>query len=446
MVHAQVLAMMNIESLTTIAVIFAVFVHAFGGSPVLANDAVGHRIEVRIEDLPQPFETSSAINPPIVIERPPLAILRVPVGFKVNAFAEGLIQPRWMAIAANGDVFLTEKKSDRIIVLRDSDDDGLADVRSVYLSGLHHPHGLAFHSEYLYIGEGTQIRRVPYKAGALKAPGPIETVTAKGSLGDGLGHWTRNIVFAPDGEYFFVAVGSVSNRDVEAPPRASVQRFTSDGRDQTTFASGLRNPVGIAFYPGTDDLYVVVNERHELGDELVPDYLTRVQDGGFYGWPFAYLGRHSDPRYEGQQQDLSERTIQPDLLFKAHSAPLGLVFYDADQFPAEYLGDAFVAFHGSADASTPTGYKIVRVPFDDGRPRTWYQNFAVGFRVEQQSWLDGLTNARGLRDLARWMKSWFGDQPARVWGRPAGLAIGKHGSLLVADDVSGTIWRISYEP
>lgn len=445
MVSIQVLAIMNIETLTTIAVIFAVFVHTFSDAPVLASDVVGERIEVRIEDLPQPFETSSATNPPIGIERPPQAILRVPAGFEVNAFAEGLRRPRWMAIAANGDVFLTEHKSDRVIVLRDSDDDGLADVRSVYLSGLHHPHGLAFHNEYLYIGEETQIRRVSYKMGALKAAGPVETVTAKGSLGDGSGHWTRNMVFGPDGKHFYVAVGSRSNRDVDPLPRASVQRFASDGSGQTTFASGLRNPVGIAFYPGTDDLYVVVNERDGLGDGLVPDYLTRIQEGGFYGWPFAYLGRHADPKYEGQQPSPLERTIEPDLLFEAHSAPIGLVFYDADQFPAEYLGDAFVAFRGSWNASSPTGYKIVRIPFEDGRPSNWYENFAVGFRVEQQSWLDGLMNAKGLKDLARWVRSWFGDQPARVWGRPAGLAIGKDGSLLVADDESGTIWRISYK-
>ena len=438
-------SIIKIGILTAIAVILAPFVHPFGSPLVLANDVVGERIEVRIEDLPQPLETSSATNRPIVIERPPEAILRVPAGFEVNAFAEGLGRPRWMAIAANGDVFLTEKKSERIIVLRDSDNNGEADVRSVYLSGLHHPHGLAFHGEYLYIGEVSQVRRVPYVIGALKASGPVETVTAKGSLGDDLGHWTRNMVFAPDGKHFYVAVGSRSNRDVDPLPRASVQSFASDGSGQTTFASGLRNPVGIAFYPGTDDLYVVVNERDGLGDGLVPDYLTRIQEGGFYGWPFAYLGRHADPKYEGQQPSPLERTIEPDLLFEAHSAPIGLVFYDAGQFPVEYLGDAFVAFHGSWNASSPTGYKIVRISFEDGRPSNWYENFAVGFRVEQQSWLDGLTNAKGLKDLARWVRSWFGDQPARVWGRPAGLAIGKDGSLLVADDASGTIWRISYK-
>ncbi len=418
----------------------------FDNFAVLANDAVAERIQVRVQDLPEPFETPSASNGPIIIERPPAANLRVPAGFKVNPFAEDLKRPRWMAIAPNGDVFLTEYKSDEIIVLRDSDDDGTADVRSVYLSGLHHPHGLAFHGGYLYIGETTQIRRVRYKNGALETSELVETVTPKGSLGDGKGHWTRNIVFAPDGSHFYVAVGSRTNRDAEDPPRASVQRFASDGSDQSTFASGLRNPVGIAFYPDSGDLYVVVNERDGLGDGLVPDYLTHVQEGGFYGWPFAYLGSRPDPKYEGQHLDLVERTIEPDILFEAHSAPLGLVFYNSDQFPYEYVGDAFVAFHGSWNASSPTGYKIVRVPFANGRPAGWYENFAVGFRVENRSWLDGLASAGGIKDAARWARALlFGNELPLVWGRPAGLAIGKDGSLLIADDVS-TIWRIKYEP
>ncbi len=439
-------SIIKIGILTAIALILVPFVHLFGNPPVLADDAVGERIEVRIEDLAQPFETPSAGNQPLVIERPPQATLHVPAGFEVNAFAEGLRQPRWMAIAANGDVFVTERKSDRIIVLRDSDDDGVADVRSVYLSGLHQPHGLAFHGQYLYIAEVTQVRRVRHTTGALEAAGSVETVTAMGSLGDGKGHWTRNMVFAPDGKHFYVAVGSRSNRGVEPAPRATVQRFAADGSGQTTFASGLRNPVGIAFYPGTDELYVVVNERDGLGDGLVPDYLTRIEEGGFYGWPFVYLGRYVDPKYEGQEPSLLDRTLEPDLLFKAHSAPLGLVFYDADQFPGKYFGDAFVAFHGSWNASSPTGYKIVRIPFEDGRPSKWYENFAVGFRIEQSSWLNDLMNAKGLRGVAHWVKSWFSDhQPARVWGRPAGIAIGKDGSLLVADDASGTIWRIWYK-
>jgi len=437
---------MRAKPLPVTLIIPTVLATIFENSTVLANDAVDERIQVRVQDLPEPFETSSASNGPMIIERPPAVTLRVPAGFKVNPFAEDLKRPRWMAIAPNGDVFLTESGSDKVIVLRDSDDDGTADVRSVYLSGLHRPHGLAFHGGYLYIGETTQIRRVRYKNGALETSNPIEMVTSKGSLGDGKGHWTRNIVFEPDGSHFFVAVGSRSNRNAEDTPRASVQRFALDGSDQSTFAGGLRNPVGIAIYPGTGDLYVVVNERDGLGDGLVPDFLTQVQEGGFYGWPYAYLGSRPDPKYEGQKVDLVKRTIEPDVLFEAHSAPLGLVFYNSDQFPNEYVGDAFVAFHGSWNASSPTGYKIVRVPFVNGRPAGWYENFAVGFRIENRSWLDSLASVDSIKDAARWAKSLlFQDEVPIVWGRPAGLAIGKDGSLLIADDV-GTIWRIRYEP
>jgi len=412
----------------------------------LANAAARGRIQVRVQDLPEPFATPSASNGPGIIERPPDASLQVPAGFKARAFAQDLNRPRWMAIAPNGDVFLTEYKSDEIIVLRDSDGDGTADIRSVYLSGLHRPHGLAFHRGYLYIGETTQIRRVRYRKDALTATDPVETVTPKGSLGNGAGHWTRNIVFAPQGDRFYVTVGSATNRDAEAPPRASVQRFASDGGKQSTFASGLRNPVGIAFYPGTDDLYVVVNERDGLGDGLVPDYLTSVQEAGFYGWPFAYLGLRPDPKYAGKYPDLVAGTLEPDLLFKAHSAPLGLVFYNAEQFPGEYVGDAFVALHGSWNASSPTGYKVVRVPFANGRPAGWYEDFAVGFRAGNRSWLDRLKDVGGLWSAAHWVKSLFtSNNHARVWGRPAGLAIGKDGSLLIADDVTA-IWRVDYEP
>ena len=417
----------------------------FGTYAVRAADGVGDRFEVRTQNLPEPFATSSATNRSIIIEKPPGETLRVPVGFKVTPFAEGLKRPRWMAIAPNGDVFLTEHKSDEIVVLRDSDNDGRADIRSVFQSGLDRPHGLAFHEGYLFIGETTQIRRVRYTDGALEASTPVETVTPKGSLGDGAGHWTRNIVFAPDGSHFFVTVGSRSDSEAENPPRASVQRFATDGSDQSTYASGLRNPVGIAFYPGTNDLYVVVNERDGLGDGLVPDYLTHVQEGGFYGWPFAYLGSRPDPRYEGQQPDLVSTTLEPEVLFESHSAPLGLVFYDSDQFPVDYVGDAFVAFHGSWNASSPTGFKIVRVPFSNSRPKGWYENFAVGFRLENKSLLDRLASAGGITGVVRWAKSLlFDNERPLVWGRPAGLAISKDGSLLIADDVSA-IWRITHE-
>jgi len=431
---------------TTLAIVLTAFAPVFGGNLLSANDTVGERIEIRIEDLDQPFETPSVGNGPVVIERPPEATLQVPEGFKVNAFAEGLDQPRWMTVAANGDVFLTARNSDSVLLLRDSDEDGVADIQSIYVSDLEQPHGLSVHDGYLYIGEVTQVRRVPYEEAALEAPGPIETVTAPGSLGDGGGHWTRNIAFGPDGKHFYVAVGSLTNRDADPPPRATVQRFAVDGSDQMTLANGLRNPVGIAFYPGSEDLYVVVNERDGLGDGLVPDYFTRVEEGGFYGWPFTYLGRFVDPNYEDQGKSLLAKSLEPDVLFEAHSSPLGLVFYDADQFPEAYFGDAFVAFHGSWNAAKPTGYKIVRIPFEDGRPASYYENFAVGFNYGQASWFEALKHAQGPKAIYREVKSWFeAGRPAQVWGRPVGLAVAKDGSLLVADDVAGVIWRISYK-
>lgn len=431
---------------TTLSNILAVFALVLGSNLLSANDSVGERIEIRIEDLDRPYETPSASNGPVVIERPPEATLKMPEGFEFNVFSESLNSPRWMTVAENGDVFLTERNSDNVLLLRDSDKDGVADIQSVYISGLEQPHGLAFHDGYLYIGEVTQVRRVPYEDGALEAPGPIETVTAPGTLGDVGGHWTRNIAFGPDGKHLYVAVGSRSNRNIESPPRATVQRFSVDGSDQTTFASGLRNPVGIAFNPGSTDLYVVVNERDGLGDGLVPDYFTRVEEGGFYGWPFTYLGRFVDPKFEEQDPSLLARSLEPDVLFESHSAPLGLVFYDADQFPEEYFGDAFVAFHGSWNAAKPTGYKIVRIPFENGLPVPYYENFAVGFNLGHASLFDTLSSGKGLKSIYRQMKSWFEEgQAAQVWGRPVGLAIAKDGSLLVADDAAGAIWRISYK-
>jgi glucose/arabinose dehydrogenase len=244
-------------------------------------------------------------------------------------------------------------------------------------------------------------------------------VTASGALGDGGGHSSRNIVFSPKGDKFYVAIGSRNNIAEDAEPRATIQEFAEDGTHLRTYAAGLRNPVGITFRPGTDELWTVVNERDGLGDELVPDYMTHVQAAGFYGWPYSYLGQHAEPSLQGKRPDLVAKAIVPDLLFRSHSAPLGLVFYDGKQFPAAYQGDAFVALHGSWNAADPRGYMVVRVPFKDGRPAGGYEAFVTGFRVGS-------------------------DAPAKVWGRPVGLVVAQDGSLLVADDVSQSVWRISY--
>ncbi len=389
----------------------------------VAGDVVqppGERFEVRVQDLPAPFVTRSALNPPKAIPVPAGATLSVPPGFAVNVFAKGLGDARWLAVAPGGDVFVAESGAGRVSLLRDADGDGAADLIVPFADGLSRPHGLAVRPGWLYVADTRGVWRYGFEPGETKSRGEAERVTAPGALGSGSGHWTRNIAFYPDGTRFFVAVGSAGNIGVDPLPRASVQEFAADGTHLGTFASGLRNPVGIAFYPGTDDLYVVVNERDTLGDELVPDYLTRLERRGFYGWPYAYLGPNPQPGEAHKRPDLVADTIVPDLLFRAHSAPLGLVFYDGDQFPEDYRGDAFVAFHGSWNASAPTGYKVVRVPFTAyRRPKGYYETFASGF------W------ARGVRR-------------AQVWGRPVGLAVAADGSLLVADDVSGRIWRISY--
>ncbi len=378
----------------------------------------GEQFFVRFDDLPLPGTGSGSFNPPDVVPRRAIDAPLVPAGFEVNLFAEGLSHPRWMTVASNGDVILAESSEGKLTLLRDADGDGVAELITTLARGYQRPHGLSIQNGTLYVADAQAVWRVPYDDGATQVRGRVPH-TARGALGPSTGHWTRNIIFAPNVESFFVAIGSRRNLEIEAEPRATVQRFDADGQDQITFAGGLRNPVGIAFHPDTDELYVVVNERDGYGDDLVPDYLTRIQQGEFFGWPYAYLGPHADPDYGDRRPDLVEITTVPDVLFQAHSAPLGLVFYDGEQFPADYSGDAFVAFHGSWNRGEPTGYKIVRVPFENGRPLGGYENFATGF----------------------WRA---GDSRAEVYGRPVGLAIAADGSLLVADDAGRAVWRISY--
>jgi glucose/arabinose dehydrogenase len=385
------------------------------------NPKPGETVTIRIEDLPAINATPSIAAPPRVVKRPADAAPAVPPGFHASLFAEGLSHARWLAVAPNGDVFLAEPLVGRITLLRDSTGKGQADFRSVFANGFNQPHGMAFHDNHLYVADVQGLWRLPYTPGQTRADGPLERLTPPDALGDGTGHWTRNIVFSAKGDRIFLADGSASNIAENPPPRATIQEFTADGAHQRTFASGLRNPVGIALRPGTDELWAVVNERDGLGDGLVPDYLVHVQDGGFYGWPYSYLGSHPQPGYADKRPDLVAKAIVPEVLFRSHSAPLGLVFYDGSQFPAEYRGDAFVALHGSWNAAQPTGYMVVRVPFKNGKPTGSYQTFVTGFRLNDGS-------------------------PAQVWGRPVGLAVAKDGSLLIADDAGQTVWRISYGP
>ena len=399
----------------------AVVVVALADVTATAQDVPGQIHHVVFGRLPVPGATPSVSAPSRAVPRPDGASLTVPEGFRVNLFAEGLTHARWLAVAPNGDVFLAEPGARRVVVLRDEDGDGAADRASVFAAGLDRPHGLSFSGGYLYLGTPREVLRFPYTDGDLEAQRAPVVIGGEGALGDGRGHWTRNIAFSPDGRAFYVAVGSASNISDEDLPRATVQRFRSDGSVQSTYASGLRNPVGIAFHPDSGELYVVVNERDGFGDRLVPDFLTRIRAGEFFGWPFSYLGPHPAPDWGALRPDLVERTVEPDVLFEAHSAPLGLAFYTGTQFPPEYRGDAFVALHGSWNSSRPTGYKLVRVPFENGRPVGWYEDFATGFRI-----------GTGV--------------PAEVFGRPVGVAVAADGSLLVADDVGQVIWRISYAP
>ena len=385
------------------------------------DQAPGQRFQIRVEDLPPPYASASTQNSAAYKCCPPGQTLSLPEGFHLNAFATSVAHARWLEVAPNGDVFVAQSSPGRIGLLRDADQDGVAELKSVFAEGFDRPHGMAVRPGWLYVADTRAVWRIAYEPGQTAAHGAPERVTPEGALGAGSGHWTRSLAFSPDGARIHVAIGSRGNIGEEAAPRATVRVFGADGGGGRTYAAGLRNPVGMAFYPGTDDLYVVVNERDGLGDGLVPDYLTRLEPGGFYGWPYSYLGANPEPSMAGRRPDLVAEAILPDVLFQAHSAPLGLVFYDSSQFPEDYQGDAFVAFHGSWNATRPTGYKIVRVPFADGRPRGDYENFATGF--------------------------WFeGTDRAIVWGRPAGLAVAADGSLLIADDTSQSVWRISYAP
>jgi len=397
---------------------------ALGASPVAfaasPSEAPGTRIRVDPADLPAPYATEAVSNPSEVVtpsDHPPF---QLPPGFAVNLFANGFEHARWLAIAPDGAVLLAEGRKGRIMRILDSDGDGVADWRRVLADGFHGPHGMAFQSGMLYVADTDGVWRLPYRPDATSPTRQRTRITPQGAFGKGHGHWTRNLVISPEGSHFYVAIGSESNVAPDPLPRASIQSFTIDGTQQMTVASGIRNPVGMAFYPGSNDLYAVVNERDGLGDGLVPDYLTRIQEGGNYGWPYFYIGDHRQPEIDIPAGITGDHVIVPDLLFRAHSAPLGLVFYDGTQFPPEYRGDAFVALHGSWNAGKPQGYMVVRVPFANGKPKGWYEPFLTGF------WIGG-------------------SDPPQVFGRPVGLVVAPDGSLLVADDGSQSIWRISWK-
>jgi len=387
------------------AVLLAV---ACSRAPVVhAQTTLGHH-EIRADQLPAPYVTRSATNPPRVSAQPAGAKLVAPPGFAISVFASGLDDPRHMIEAPNGDVLLSEPGAGKITLFRGNN-------RYTFLSGLDNPYGLALHGGFLYIGDENAVVRVPYTVGETRASSAPQQLV---SLPTG-GHATRGIVFDRAGTKMYVSVGSRSNVSAGEPPeRAAILEMNPDGSGVRVFASGLRNPVGIAWNPATGALWTAVNERDGLGDNLVPDYITEVRAGAFYGWPYAYIGHHEDPRRKGERSDLVARAIVPSLLIQSHSAPLGITFYDGKMFPAAYRGGAFVALHGSWNRSERTGYKVIFVPFRNGEPAGGYDDFVIG---------------------------WLTDENSRsVWGRPVDLLVLHDGSLLISDDGGEKIWRVTY--
>jgi glucose/arabinose dehydrogenase len=381
--------------------------------------------KITANDLPEPYATPSANKGPELVARPenvwPIAL----AGFKVEMYATGLDNPRTLMTAPNGDIFLTESDAGRIRVFRGLTADGKPELSAVFATGLKHPYGLAFYPpgpdpQWLYVGNTGKLVRFAYHKGDLKATGPAEHIADLPNTG---GHWTRALAFSQDGKKLFVAVGSGSNvNDPDTHPdeknRADILQCDPSNCVLSVYAYGIRNAGGgLAINPQTGELWCSVNERDALGDNLVPDYITHVQEGGFYGWPWWYIGGHQDPRHKGKHPELKDKAIVPDVLLQPHNASLELTFYEGEQFPAEYKGDIFSSQHGSWNKAVRVGYEVIRVPLHQKADASGeYEDFLTGFVLP-----DG-----------------------NVWGRPVGVAVASDGSLLVSDDGSGSIWRVSY--
>jgi glucose/arabinose dehydrogenase len=389
----------------------------------------GIRRKITVADLPEPKEDESVDNGPSLVPRPDGATPEVPAGFKVELYAEGFKEPRLIRTAPNGDLFLADSAAGSIRVLRGVDADGKAKVSETFATGLDHPFGIAFYPlgenpKWVYVGNTTSVVRFAYKAGDLKATGAPETVVpvlpGYAQLRGG-GHWTRDVVFSKDGQRMFVSVGSASNvDDTDTHPnefhRADVLLYTPEGKFVKVFAYGIRNCVGEAINPITGQLWCSTNERDRLGNNLVPDYITHVQEDGFYGWPWYYMGGHQDPRHVGKHPELKSKVITPDVLVQPHMASLEMTFYNGHQFPASYTGDAFAAEHGSWNRARRGGYEVIRVPMKNGHATGEYEDFMTGFVTP-----DG-----------------------KVWGRPVGVTVAKDGSLFVTDDGTRVVWHVSY--
>lgn len=413
------------------------------------NDAPGVRHRISLGELPLPYASSSASNHPRTLERPEEAKLAVPPGFQVTLLISGLSGPRLLRTAPNGDIFIAETRQNRIRVIRLADGADSPLENRIFAERLHGPFGIAFHPsrgepKWVYVANLNSVVRFPYRSGDLVARGPAEVVLGK--LADSAtGHNTRDVVFSNDGRQMFISVGSASNiangMPVKSPAeiraweaarlrgsawgkeanRANILVADPEGKGLRIFASGIRNAVGLAVEPSSGKLWASVNERDGLGDDLVPDYVTSVQEGGFYGWPWYYMGGHEDPRLAGARPDLAGEVIVPDVPLQAHSAALQMTFYPSDPvgpaaFPQEYRGDTFVALHGSWNRSGRTGGKVIRIKTRKGQADATYEDFLTGFVLDD----------------------------TRMWGRPVGVTVARDGSLLVTDDANGTIWRVSY--
>ncbi len=400
-------------------------------------------------DLPAPYATPPAVKMAKVIGWPEGAVPKAPPGFTVHAFARGLDSPRWLAVLPNGDVLVAEARTEfpdevkagippemlqqfeesggsgasvnRVTLLRDVDRDGVADRQFMLIEGLDHPFGMLLRRDRLYVASTDAVWSYSFLVGQTRINAPPRKLFDLPAGGFN-NHWTRSLATDRDERRLYVAVGSSTNVDEERidekePRRAAILSSRWDGSDLSVFASGLRNPVGLAVEPVTGKLWAVVNERDMLGDELVPDFLTSVSKGAFYGWPYSYFGDHEDPRRKGERPDLVAKAVVPDLALGAHTAPLGLAFYKERAFPQRFRGGAFIGQHGSWNRSQFAGYRVAFVPFADGRPAGPPEDFLTGFIKDEET--------------------------REVYGRPAGVAVARDGALLVADDAGNTVWRIA---